>query len=41
MGGLLPTSAKERTGLEEFYRECQRILAGGEDLEPSHEAAPN
>ena len=35
--GLVPTSAKERTGLEAFYRECQRILAGGEDLEPSHE----
>jgi len=35
--GLLPTSAKERTGLDGFYRECQRVLAGGEDLEPSHE----
>ncbi len=35
--GLVPTSAQERTGLEEFYRECQRVLAGGEDLEPSHE----
>ena len=37
LAGLVPTSAKERTGLEEFYRECQRVLAGGEDLEPSHE----
>jgi GPN-loop GTPase len=37
VAGLLPTSAKERTGLEEFYRECQRIFAGGEDLVPSHE----
>jgi len=37
VAGLRPTSAKERTGLEEFYRECQRIFAGGEDLEPSHE----
>lgn len=37
LGGLLPTSAKERTGLEEFYRECQRVFAGGADLEPSHD----
>jgi GPN-loop GTPase len=35
---LLPASAKEHTGLEPFYRECQRAFAGGEDLEPSHEA---
>ena len=35
--GLLPVSAKERTGLEGFYRECQRIFAGGEDLELSQE----
>lgn len=35
MAGLLPTSAKERTGLEAFYQECQRVFAGGEDLEPS------
>jgi GPN-loop GTPase len=34
---LLPASAKERTGLEAYYRECQRIVAGGEDLEPSHD----
>lgn len=34
---LLPTSAKEGTGLEGFYQECQRILAGGEDLEPSQQ----
>lgn len=35
VAGLLPTSAKEGTGLESFYQECQRIFAGGEDLEPS------
>ncbi len=35
--GLVPVSARERTGLDGFYRECQRIFAGGEDLEPSHE----
>lgn len=35
LSGLLPTSAKEGSGLEGFYQECQRILAGGEDLEPS------
>jgi GPN-loop GTPase len=35
--GLVPASAKERTGLDSFYRECQRVLAGGEDLERSHE----
>jgi len=39
LAGLLPVSARERTGLDGFYRECQRIFAGGEDLEPSHEAA--
>jgi hypothetical protein len=37
LAGLVPTSAKERTGMEAFYRECQRIFSGGEDLEPSHE----
>lgn len=40
VAGLLPTSAKETTGLEPFYRECQRIFAGGEDLEPSHTPEP-
>jgi len=35
--GLVPASAKERTGLEAFYRECQRVFAGGEDLEASQE----
>ena len=35
VAGLLPTSAKEGTGLESFYQECQRVFAGGEDLEPS------
>jgi GPN-loop GTPase len=39
LAGLVPTSAKERTGLEGFYRECQRVFGGGEDLEPSHETA--
>jgi GPN-loop GTPase len=34
--GLLPTSAKEGTGLEAFYQSCQRVFGGGEDLEPSH-----
>jgi GPN-loop GTPase len=37
--GVLPVSAKERTGLDQFYRECQRVLAGGEDLEPSQQPA--
>ena len=37
LAGLLPVSAQERSGLEGFYRECQRIFAGGEDLEPSQE----
>jgi hypothetical protein len=34
----VPVSAKDRTGFEGFYRECQRVFAGGEDLEPSQEA---
>jgi GPN-loop GTPase len=34
---LVPTSSKERTGLEAYYRECQRVFAGGEDLEASQE----
>ncbi|EQD66533.1 GTPase, partial [mine drainage metagenome] len=34
--GLLPTSAKDGSGLEAFYQSCQRVFAGGEDLEPSH-----
>ena len=34
--GLVPTSAKDGTGLEAFYQSCQRVFAGGEDLEPSH-----
>ncbi len=38
VAGLLPTSAKEGTGLESFYQECQRVFAGGEDLEPSQTA---
>jgi GPN-loop GTPase len=33
---LVPTSAKEATGLDDFYRSCQRVFGGGEDLEPSH-----
>jgi GPN-loop GTPase len=31
--GLLPASAQAGTGLDTFYRACQRIFAGGEDLE--------
>lgn len=34
--GLVPTSAKEGTGLEAFYQAAQRLFAGGEDLELSH-----
>jgi GPN-loop GTPase len=34
--GLVPTSAKESTGLEDLYHSFQRVFAGGEDLEPSH-----
>ncbi len=34
--GLVPTSAKEGTGLDAFYESCQRVFGGGEDLEPSH-----
>jgi GPN-loop GTPase len=33
--GLLPTSAQAGSGLDTFYRACQRIFAGGEDLEPA------
>ena len=36
LGALLPTSAKEGSGLEPFYQSCQRVFGGGEDLEPSH-----
>lgn len=36
LGGLVPTSSRGRTGLEEFYRSTQRVFTGGEDLEPSH-----
>jgi len=34
--GLVPTSAKEASGLEDMYHSFQRVFAGGEDLEPSH-----
>jgi GPN-loop GTPase len=34
--GLVPTSAKEGSGLEDLYHSFQRVFAGGEDLEPSH-----
>lgn len=37
---LTPASSVEGTGLEAFYRSCQRVFAGGEDLEPSHAPAP-
>ncbi len=33
---LLPVSATEGSGLERVYQACQRVFAGGEDLEPSH-----
>jgi hypothetical protein len=33
---LVPVSAQEGTGLESFYRACQRLFGGEEDLEPSH-----
>ncbi|MFZ0700096.1 MAG: ATP/GTP-binding protein [Thermoplasmata archaeon] len=36
LAGTWPVSAKEGTGLETFYRSCQAIFAGSEDLEPSH-----
>ncbi|MGA8542393.1 MAG: ATP/GTP-binding protein [Thermoplasmata archaeon] len=39
LAGLVPTSAKEGTGLEAFYQSAQRVFAGGEDLEPSHAPA--
>jgi GPN-loop GTPase len=39
LGGLVPTSAKEGTGLDALYQSFQRVFAGGEDLEPSHAPA--
>lgn len=36
LGGVLPTSSKDGTGLEAFYQSCQRVFGGGEDLELSH-----
>ena len=36
LSGVLPVSATEAVGLEGFYQACQRVFAGGEDLEPSH-----
>jgi GPN-loop GTPase len=39
LAGLLPTSAKEGSGLEALYQGCQRVFGGGEDLEPSHAPA--
>ena len=39
LSGLVPTSAKEGTGLETFYQSAQRVFSGGEDLEPSHAPA--
>jgi GPN-loop GTPase len=35
LGGLIPTSAKDGTGLEALYQSFQRVFGGGEDLEPS------
>lgn len=34
--GLIPTSAKDASGLDDLYHSFQRVFAGGEDLEPSH-----
>jgi len=39
LGGLVPTSAKESTGLDALYQSFQRVFGGGEDLEPSHAPA--
>ncbi len=36
LSGLLPTSSKDAVGMDDFYRACQRVFLGGEDLEPSH-----
>ncbi len=36
LAGLVPTSAKDATGLDALYQGCQRVFGGGEDLEPSH-----
>jgi GPN-loop GTPase len=38
--GLVPTSSKEGSGMDSFYRACQRVFLGGEDLEPSHAPSP-
>jgi len=35
--GLVPTSAKEATGLEQLYQSFQKVFSGGEDLVPSHD----
>ncbi len=40
LAGLVPTSAREGTGLEAFYQSAQRVFGGGDDLEPSHAPAP-
>jgi GPN-loop GTPase len=32
---LIPTSSKQGTGLEAFYRSCQQVFASGEDVEVS------
>jgi len=34
--GLVPTSAKDSSGMEDIYHAFQKVFAGGEDLEPSH-----
>ena len=39
LGGLVPTSAKESTGLDALYQSFQRVFGSGEDLEPSHAPA--
>ncbi|MGA8710526.1 MAG: ATP/GTP-binding protein [Thermoplasmata archaeon] len=35
--GLVPTSAKEASGLEALYQSFQKVFSGGEDLVPSHD----
>lgn len=36
LGAVLPTSAKDGSGLEGLYQSFQRVFGGGEDLELSH-----
>ena len=36
LGGMIEASAKDGTGLETFYRACQRVFGSDDDVEPSH-----